>query len=688
VATFTLLKHRVLLKEKQKKMFAAAMKDFQQQHNASAEIIKTRQKEIAPKDGQMSMVATLDAYIGKTGSGEETHNVNRSTPPPTEMKTSRDGKKKWEAPIPMYVKLDSMSEVPDMMQREVDPVTGAVSYTVAIEVKFFDTAKKYLEEKASFVWTHDDPYSQKVREFVSAEGVLTSRIVRTYTAGDVIKASAPDRKGNVFREKVDPKSSIFRVQPGAPLRMYNVQPVAWVSLSTEEIKEDDTAHGDDVENVEAAEGEPKTRKEKRIRAYIKFECKGQVQLGEDYDPMLTRSERMHALNKDVHNLLPVEQLRADMSLIHKTPYFYVDTFYMTPGFDPTTAGPTFKGVSVQRETVHNVENFLREAEGQTHPWIKLSFDVFQWTGADHKAYDQYNVQVVDTDKGDVNWRQFGITNVDAYADIMAANLDLPMHLNLLLWGSSTINNPANDPQKLNDKPELKQMRGYYTYGVKNVLPDFLRYFRERGLRLSPERVKHEFRGSAVMNNRGQTKIQMLPRDRTKQNPVNTGGIQGAVLALGNGIMEVSLEDGEEHGINHAWEGNLMTLLEGDQHDFYVLVSVPMGEEERKPWLGRDADEYLDLCIDQFSASYWIYAVRRDAKMAPNYVSPQGISAQEVEEEVEEEDEEQAKRPKRERVEDEDEYLGSEYSETEGGTRRRSTRVRQKQSAPEEMEDSE
>ena len=654
------------------------MNDFKNQHNVTADIITSRQKAIAPKDGQMSVVATLESYIGKTNDGDAVHNVPRETPPPTEMNSSKDGKKKWEAPIPMYIKIDTVGSVADKAERHVDPTTGTVSYKVSIDTNYFDKAKRYLEEKAEFIWNHDDPYSMKLQEFVSAEGILTSRIVRTYSAGDVVKASAPDRKNNLFRQKVDPTSSIFRVQPGAPLRFYNVNPVAWVSLMSEEIKEE--SHEHNAVKVEDDAVATQTRKEMRIRAFIKFECKGQVTLGEDYDPNLTRSERMHvSMNKDAHNLIPISELRLDDTKMNKSPYFYVSSFYMTPGFDPVSAGPNFRGVCIQRETAHNVDNFRRELDGETKPWLKFSFDTYQWTGPNHLSADQYNVQVVDTDKGDINWRQFGITNVDVYADILAANLDLPMHLNLLLWGSSTKNNPANDPAKLQDKPILKHMQGFYTFGIKNVLPDFLRYFRERGLRISPDRVRHEFRGSAVMNNKGKTKIMLLPLDRTKQNPVNTGGMQGAVLALGNGVMEVSLDDGEEHGINHAWEGNVATLLDGGQHDFYVLISVPMEDEERAQWMGKDADAYLDQCIERYNANYWIYAVRKDAKLAPNYVSPQAASTQV--EEVEEEEQVSAKR-------EHDDYLGSEYSETEGGTRRRSTRVRQRQNPPDEMEDSE
>jgi hypothetical protein len=224
-------------------------------------------------------------------------------------------------------------------------------------------------------------------------------------------------------------------------------------------------------------------------------------------------------------------------------------------------------------------------------------------------------------KGDDIWRNYGITTLDAYAMIVGANPELPVHIKAALWEQMTVNHEANRAELINNKPELENMRGYYFYGG-TLVPDFLRYFRTSGIHVSAEYVAKEFSNwETVVKKTGKSSYRLQPLDHTKANPINSNGILSAVLALGNGFIPKKDAPDAALGVNHAFEGDISPLFEGG-HEFYVLWSYVMTSEERTKYCGPNgavADDFLNHLKEKEGIYYWIYAVRKDAKMGKSFL---------------------------------------------------------------------
>lgn len=589
----------------------------------SADIVSFRQKQMTLKDGQVSVEGTFLHYLVKTTDSDGNPRNEALDTVPREKKIQKENGKSWNESFKMHVLVKDFSGGSSAVERLEDPDTKRVSWRIRVSCiviegkdrKQGDEFRLYLAQNAAFAWSHDDPDSLYLRNFVTAEGVLLSHYWKEIQEDELITFTAPDReKKNIFRETAVPGSSVALVQSGAPLIFQNVEFVAFLSLGVEKNTSAEEEH----------EGATEEQKSKHIRATLQFQCKGNVVVGEDYDPLLDKAERLHMTkNRDVHNLIPIEQYRANDKLIPRHVYFYVSAGYQTPNEE---GDPNKKRVTIMREQMPLEDSFKR---GGATPsaWLKVAFDVFQFTGVEVEGlpFDQYNVVVIDNAKTnqDTTWRLLGVTDIDSYCALMMANRDIPLHIEAEPWAKIIKQNPNNEEKTIRNKPELEHMQGYYTMGMKSVVFDLLRYFRTRGIRVSPKWVEHDFRGSLFTNNRtGKSTLALRPLDPTKRNPVNAYGLWGAVLALGNGLMQtnpVNIE--EEYAVNHAWEGNLLQLIEAGTHDFFVILSKPDVDDKFRGPNGIFADDYVQHLIDSEQVVYWIYAVRKDAKMAPDFIAP-------------------------------------------------------------------
>jgi hypothetical protein len=250
--------------------------------------------------------------------------------------------------------------------------------------------------------------------------------------------------------------------------------------------------------------------------------------------------------------------------------------------------------------------------------------VYQWTGRPNSKQKYIVMCRANKEKAKALWRVYGITSDDAYAMIIGAHPDLPLHLEAELGYKQTIEHESNNPTTINDKPEVANVCGYYTYWINNLVPDFLRYFITSGIRLSPKYVEQEFSYWESENKATKAKRVILkPLDPTKMNPLNEMKLSSPVLALGNGYYPPVNDMHPESGKYHAYDGNIAPVIFDGKHDFYVLTSFIPGTEaqriEHGAHVGHVADDYLNtLKAVHPGLFYWIYAVRKDAKMAKNF----------------------------------------------------------------------
>ena len=555
--------------------------DFLEDVNSSAVIIHKRQNERGAKSDETTFLASLEHYVGKTtGENGLPKNAECAVPPPVEMRTAVVKKTKYPAPMKLVATVSNVTSVPGKSEQ-----TDEGGWRILASVKYFDEAKNYLEATQSPEYF--DP---------ETKALITSKWL-TVSPGSHVTIKVPDRPDNIFRTKTA-SGSMYVIQPSAPLKFNNVVGEIWVS------KKEET-------NAETG------AKAVAVYAHPCYECKGKVEISEDYDPMMDRSERIHDLKRyNLHALVPISELRAHPNRVPSTLAFYigagVQTRYMPDGVHGTT---------VVRDPIMDRRDLVNEWQGAITPAATIRAYVYQWAGSPNKN-EKYAIYAMGTKAtADTLWRSYGITNINAYVSIIGMNPALPVYVETTVWTKATLELESNAPDKVNNRDELQNFKGTYKCLINSVVPCFLRYFRECGLRLSQSRVETEFEAWKA-ESKGKVKrstLNLTPKDPTKANPLHVNGLEeSAVIALGNGQLDPTDPEGAT-GLNHAYAGNIISLFEKGAHDFYVLVSYAPSAADLA-YLGTVAyaDEYLDRLIEGQKVEYWIYAVRKDAKMARSY----------------------------------------------------------------------
>ncbi len=497
----------------------------------------------------------------------------------------------------------------------------------------------------------DDPLSQRIREYISRDGIKVEKKWYYPSPGDEIHINVSDTAKNVFRQENPRCPGTLLVQTDTPLRFINVVLKVYVSLSTYdvEIKEEGGGFAGDAPPAAAAAPAPvlvptlggadgaimpaaagglkkkATRTERRLIEYPRYECPT-AEISDEYDASKALSERKHETqNPHVHNMVPIEVIRAGDVRPPQNAYFYVKNVMQTPFTDDSAADMV--GVTLMRYTDKDTRDFKSEFDNVVKPDSRIRFNVYQWRGRPSRD-ERYIVSIQTGKDSPEYWRAYGITALEPYERIIGANPELGLHVHAELWWGKTMKHLPNGPTELGNTPfniaqKTENVRGYYFYGMKELVPDHLRFFRSGGaIRLSAERVSNEFSYWESVNKKtgkSDCKLNALPGPA---NPVNTLGLASPVLSLGNG--QRASEDSDV-GIYVAYPGvNIMPLFQGGQHDFFAMTSHVLTKEERSQYCSVlntsvMADKFLDDLIERDSIHYWIYAVRRDAKMAGQMV---------------------------------------------------------------------
>ncbi len=597
--------------------------------DATKDIMRKRQDARSSKDGEVSLTGTIESYLTKTVDGGQTRNVNTSAPPPTEMKPTKDKKKLYPAAIPIQVRVNSLPLVQGEVEKRKD---GKDGWQVRSKLIFFEEATKYLRQPSNLqqIWSENaDEERQKMREYVDREGNLASTKWLYVSPGDLVKVKVPDQKDNIFRKENPDKPGMLLVQPSTPIKFSRIVAEVYVNIidkkvdTTAAVEGEAAASDKDTESAAPTVAKAESKGIKILVTYPAYNCKGGTSISEDYDPNVARTERLHELeDADAHNMVPVDQLRDKKASAPRSAYFYVKKRKMTlwsPSDDPQK-----RGVTIVRSTINDMKDYMSEWQDVKKATCVVRFDVFQWLSGDKvKSANRYSVKVIGS--GDQIWRNYGITSLEPYAMIVSANLELPVHIHATLWEKATTDHEFNKPEEMaknSERPELSNIKGFYIYGG-DIIPDFLRHFRTNGVRVSSNFVSKEFCYWESENRATKkTKVPLKPIDATKANPLNINGILSPVLALGNGYYPLppANDPTPDKGLNHAFEGDIASLFEGG-HEFFVLTSYIMNDDEKIKYTGpggAEADAFISHLKNTEHIFYWIYAVRKDAKMARNF----------------------------------------------------------------------
>lgn len=584
----------------------------------TASLQQKRQNQRAPTDGEMQLTGVFKCYL--VYDSTQRKNVEQDVPPSKLFKKTADGKS-YPAPLTLHVQVLSLNHVPGLCE----PLPGGdgwrVQATIGYNKDVTENPEPWLRDHSQAFFDGKYEGTFPIGEYINEEGKLAeTKWVNIYRKS-VIKIKISDTDENIFRRRVDGKSdSPYVVGPFTGITFFNCTAEQFVSLRKE--------------NESSTNFIP--------IGYTSFKAK-RTQLAEDHDANMPLVTRLHHLeNKNVHNMIPVAQLRANQPVPH-TAYFWACNGY-------SSQQPCDTGVSIYKLPTEEIKDLLTVYEDQPSVKHTLRLSVFQWKGTTSGDREMYSVKIL-ANKGST-WKNYGITDPQAYAHILFAQYNIPCHVSADLWKGVVLSAEANNPEVLNNKPEFKSMRGFYTYEAKMMIPDFIYYY-THGLahRITKERVEREFKRFITVDGNGEKEMRLKPVPEAKQNPLNTDNPSAVpVFAIGNGQVD-DPNSKKPKPLYHAFDDDLFPLLEESQ--FFVLTSHRMNYEELQ--LVQDAnrgDDFLDQLIEKEKVYYWIFGIKKE------YAGPV-IHAQKEESKKEEKKKEETKKRTQEEGEGEGEHVSIE-----------------------------
>lgn len=559
-----------------------AMDEMEAMVLKTADIQKKRQDTRAPGTGEVQMKGVFKSYL--IYDAQLKKNIEDTVPPPNVIiKTSyKDPKKKYPQKLTLQTRVLSFTPV----DGQCEPLpNGEDGWRIRSKVAFISDDKGNPEEwlKANYqaFYANKSEYTSRfpISEYIDQEGQIVDYKWVTVYHKTMAKVKVDDREDGIFRRRINGKSSPLVVGPFTLITFSKCTAETYVSL-----KKDD----------ETGEFVP--------LASTSIVAKN-VDLNEDHDPTLPFTQRLHQQEeKDVHNMIPVADLRAGGHVPY-TAYFWVANRYQSPQPCPT-------GISVVMLRGEELKDYLFATKEKEEPKVMLRFSLFQWKGDTGTNREMYSVKIL-PNKDDKNmWKNYGILDPKHYAHILLACYNIPCHVSAVVWRNIVETSDSNNPETLNNKPDLNIMRGFYTYGADMLLPDFISYYKQ-GLahRVSKARVEREFEAFSSVNRSGNTKITLAPVEDAKDNPLNgKNAALSPVFSIGNGQVE-DPDAKNPKGLYHAFDGDLCEV--SDDSVFFVLTSHKMTHEELA--LVQDearGDAFLDKIIKEEAVYYWFFGIRK------------------------------------------------------------------------------
>jgi hypothetical protein len=586
------------MKRQQNDTTTARLRAIAQQ---SQKIVRARQDSRAKAEGELQIKGVMRNYFRwtKNGGGASTKE-EMATCPEREMVPKKDGTGSFPGRIGINVTLHELTPVKDQCVHDAEHN----KWRVLVAVTYKPDAARWLQD-------HLDEYRAgryegtfPVGEYFDDHGQLvkTKWIEVFPNMLLTCRVRDPD-EGNIWRAK-NRDTGNWEVTPRTVLTLTRCEATQNVTL----VKEEQPAAAAPVKaeapgiDGQATEDVAPPVVRFKPQCYVTFDCNGGAEIDANHDASLPETERIHATeNKDVHLLAPVEDIISGRKQVPQTVYFWTQDGYCSPS-------PAERGIYINRIPIEDPRDLVRTApNGVQTALVTIRMNYMQWFGSPDNTdgLEQYALML--TTGGSPKyanphttnlWRNFGIGDKEAYGLILTANQDIPCHVEASLWRSSLGQQLVNRSEQLNDRDEVQYMRGYYTFGIKTVVPDYLRYLPTSAIRLTPERVEAEFADWAGNVGKEKRKTIILQgHTANAHNPlVAAMGLASPVVPLGNGQSQA----------NHGVVGDVWPLFA--DYDFYVLTSRPPTDADRAAT--EDGDAVLDRLIGEHKVAYWIFAVNR------------------------------------------------------------------------------
>ena len=496
--------------------------------------------------------------------------------PEPEETTSRDGKSKYNKKLAISATLRSLIPVDGICTVNED---GSYSVTAKINIMKREnepTFEDWCKENYEKVWDDEDTlYTNFWRSYVDSNGELAGKTtVRLSNTTPVTIKYRDDGESSIFRQTFE-GTKVLKITTGSLLNVTNVTVNVWIYMAKEP----------------ELDGAYMPRYSISLMPKNISPCQNFFQ---------ARAATMRETeNGDAHFLKPIMAIHKGEARVEPKSYIFARHNYSTP--EPVD-GP---GVTYVFKDAVMDDYIFGNSEKAKITWGK-TITVYNWHNSIADGYDKYllTLQTDKTTSGPVS-RSFGILDPKSYGPIMLAHHDIPFHANISFWSKRTLYQTAgNDPATI--AQDTTGTKGYYTYGVTDMVPDFKYYFEDckGAIQISLDLCKTLFKKQLAKSMEDDS-LQMNMEPRLKDNPVNRTATLGDIIVLG-------------HPDDLAFSGDAWPLVSNGA--IYVMTSHKLDYEERQTICGIAADtktsdaRFKELLQKEENFKYYVYVVTNPTKM--------------------------------------------------------------------------
>jgi len=574
------------------------------------------------------VAASFADFVQTTKDGaREQNKIIDTIPTPFKRETKKDGvAKQYNAPLKIDVTLTMVrNTIPNICEKKEDE---PYAWQIHAEVIVLSDAQTYIKNNYAKAWKALEPDQvdtdeyRRIRTWVNEHGQTNATTMYVIRRGEKMRVTSSFGPKNVLCWERPNCPGVPLVQRHASLELRKLS--LKIYLGTRLVKVDDEHN--EAAGEDGAE-KPQQREVTRLSVNPVFKCSN-VALDVDYNTEMSASELLHTRPAlyDSHYMVPMDDYIAGKRVPPSSANFLISQLRQSRwAHGSFTADGS--GVTVGMSPIASRDWFVKEFQGNVSGRWAPDCQIWQWKGKPSMVApaEHYKLNFITTQRNNDAWRSFGITEPNTYADIMCANMRLPVHVRATLWANKTKDSSCNNPV-IRDTDDLHIFYGTYFYLVDELTPDFQRFLPENSIIISPERVKQEFKlwtklefsdWNAVQSGQGKTTIILDPHPAPPK--LFNRSIYDVVIALGNGRVDGKPPaNTTPPGRYHAFSGDIMPLFEDGKYTFHVLVG---GKPTESEWLNRktQGDAILDRMIadadPQTPLSYWIYALRIDAPRA-------------------------------------------------------------------------
>ena len=524
----------------------------------------------------------------------------------------------------------------------IDPQTGEL--LALCKVSAIDENATFLTKNAALIHSPEkdnDPYIKAMRDFVTKEGIIMSKMWVPMRVGERVTVRFPYDTDSTLYKKKPGMSNTYLLQPGLDIFCPDTQFEVYLMIKNEQI--DDPTHTEALK-----EGEERRKINiQRLVVAKSLKCNEknpEIVMGQQTDLCQSEMANERIPLGGTHPFVRVDDVLAGKAELPPSVNMRVSSFFLTP-FLLADTEDNYKGLTVIRSRQQPLKDFyvkVKQTEKE-YGLVTIQGEVAQWTGRPDPKKDQKFPFLFKSDSksGTDLWRRYGFIDETLYALAMVQNPEIPVLFEGNIWPAYTLGkNISQDAKKID--ADLQSVAGLYQGDIRMFVVDHLRGFRGGagyGYRVTETWVRDDFSlyWQKARDEDDETKMRdvlvLKPNAPPEYKNPYDGDLEAVVVPLGQGDCKRRALRPASERTEVARDSLIVTKstdassLFAGKHDFFVVpVFFPdanFSDPERQKYTTDPeliADEHLDEIIRNYGNKmrYFVFAVQKDVKMGPSW----------------------------------------------------------------------